>query len=495
MRRMVWPAIGLTATVAFLLGLVAAGSLPGRQGSAWPARPVPAQASPAPAPAATTPRGASVALPDFSAVVASVEAGVVSVRAATRGTGPRPADRAHYPADLGDDGSAAREESGSGFLIDPAGGILTNYHIIKGADRVTVTLSDGRPFKASVTGVDEGLDVALLQIEAQDPLAALPIGKSEALRVGEWVCAIGSPIGYANSVTVGVVSFLDRRVWQWSVDGVIQTDAAMSLGSSGSPLLNAAGQVVGITAAFSSQSANIGFAIPISQVMTVLPQLREWGRVSRGHVNLGLTTVTPELRSALKLGPPRGALVEDVPPDRAADRAGIQTYDVIVAIDGQPIASDVEVMHAVAAKRPGTVASFDVWRDGATRSVPVRLEERPLPAPAAGIQAPGVRSAAAPELGPLGMAVRDLDATTVKNLPVGMAGVRVVDVDPAGPARLARVRLGQVVIAINRRPVRTSAEFEAIAGSFRPGDVAAMLVYEPLLKEYAILSLLLDQRP
>jgi serine protease Do len=229
--------------------------------------------------------------------------------------------------------------------------------------------------------------------------------------------------------------------------------------------------------------------------MAVLPQLREWGRVSRGHVNLGLTTVTPELRSALKLGPSRGALVEDVPPDRAADRAGIQTYDVIVAIDGQPIASDVEVMHAVAAKRPGTVASFDLWRDGATRSVPVRLEERPLPAPAAGIQAPGVRSAAAPELGPLGMAVRDLDATTVKNLPVGMAGVRVVDVDPAGPARLARVRLGQVVIAINRRPVRTSAEFEALAGSFRPGDVAAMLVYEPLLKEYAILSLLLDQRP
>jgi serine protease Do len=405
--------------------------------------------------------------------VASVEAGVVSVRAATRGSGPRPAARGRYPADLGEDASAAREESGSGFLIDPAGSILTNYHIIQRADRVTVTLADGRVFKASITGVDEGLDVALLQIEAQDPLPVVPIGRSEDLRVGEWVCAIGSPIGYANSVTVGVVSFLDRRVSQWSVDGVIQTDAAMSLGSSGSPLLNAAGQVIGITAAFSAVSANIGFAIPISQVMAVLPQLREWGRVSRGHVSLGLTTVTPELRSALHLEPQHGALVEDVPPDRSADRAGIQTYDVIVAVDGTQVSSDAELMHAVA----------------------VRLEERPLPQSPGAVQPPGVRTAAGPELGPLGVAVRDLDATTVKNLPVGMAGVRVVDVDPAGPARLARVRLGQVVIELNRRPVRSAAEFETLAGALKAGDVAAVLVYEPLLKEYAILSILLDQRP
>jgi serine protease Do len=492
---MVWPAIGLTAAVAFMLGLVAAGSLPGRPGTPWSARPSPAAASPAPAPAATAPRGATTALPDFSAVVASVEAGVVSVRAATRGSGPRPAARGRYPADLGEDASAAREESGSGFLIDPAGSILTNYHIIQRADRVTVTLADGRVFKASITGVDEGLDVALLQIEAQDPLPVVPIGRSEDLRVGEWVCAIGSPIGYANSVTVGVVSFLDRRVSQWSVDGVIQTDAAMSLGSSGSPLLNAAGQVIGITAAFSAVSANIGFAIPISQVMAVLPQLREWGRVSRGHVSLGLTTVTPELRSALHLEPQHGALVEDVPPDRSADRAGIQTYDVIVAVDGTQVSSDAELMHAVAGKRPGTVASFEVWRNGTMQTVPVRLEERPLPQSPGAVQPPGVRTAAGPELGPLGVAVRDLDATTVKNLPVGMAGVRVVDVDPAGPARLARVRLGQVVIELNRRPVRSAAEFETLAGALKAGDVAAVLVYEPLLKEYAILSILLDQRP
>lgn len=493
MRRVFWPALGLTAAVAFLLGLVAAGSQPSRFFGAHPARPVMSVAN-APAPVAPAP-GLGVAAPDFSTIVAGAEAAVVSVRAATRGSTDRPSARARYPADLGDDGSGAREESGSGFVIDPAGGILTNEHVVRGADRVTVTLADGRVFKASVTGVDDAIDVALLQIDAQDPLPVVSLGRSEDLRVGEWVCAIGSPIGYANSVTVGVVSFLDRKIAQWSVDGMIQTDAAMSLGSSGSPLLNAAGQVVGITSAIARQSANIGFAIPISQVVAVLPQLREWGRVSRGYLHVGLTTVTPELRSAIHLGPSRGALVEDVPADRAADRAGIQMYDVIVAVDGEPIASDAEVMHVIAARRPGSVARFEIWRDGATRTLPVRLEERPLPASASGsTQSPAVRAAAGQEQGPLGMTVRDLDATTIKNLPIGMAGVRVVDVDAAGPARLARVRLGQVVIEINRHPARTSAEFDSAVGALHPGDVAALLVYDPLSKEYAILSILLDPR-
>jgi serine protease Do len=436
-----------------------------------------------------------VSAPDFSAIVSRAESAVVSVRAATRGSTDRPSAHARYLGEAAEP-PAPREESGSGFVIDPAGGILTNYHVIQGADRISVTLADKRVFKASVVGVDEANDVALLQVDAQDPLPIVAIGRSETLRVGEWVCAIGSPIGYANSVTVGVVSFLDRKVAQWNLDGVIQTDAAMSPGSSGSPLLNSAGQVVGITAAFSAQSANIGFAIPISQVVAVLPEMRERGRVSRGYIDIGLTSLTPELRTALRLEPPRGALVEDVPTDRVADRGGIQTYDVIVAIDGEPVSSDAEALHLIAAKRPGTVARLDVWRDGAARTLSVRLEERPVPpTPGTGAPSPAIRAAASPAQGPLGMTVRELDAATIRSLPPGMSGIRVVDVDAAGPARLAHVRLGQVVIEINRQPVRTTAEFDAVVGALHPGGVAALLVYEPFAKEYAILSILLDQRP
>ncbi len=163
-----------------------------------------------------------------------------------------------------------------------------------------------------------------------------PLGKSESLRVGEWVCAIGNPLGYDHSVTVGVVSFLGRKVFDPSLDALIQTDAAISFGNSGGPLINERGQVVGITTAISAQAANIGFAVPIDQVVAVLPQLRERGRVSRGYIGIGLTNVTPVLQRALKLEPQHGALVEDVSPDTPAEQAGLRTYDVIVAADGHP---------------------------------------------------------------------------------------------------------------------------------------------------------------
>src|SRR5579862_7685479 len=489
MKRLIWPALGLTATVAFLLGIVAAGSrsLPffGHRGPAPSATPAVTPSSAAPAPAH------SIAPPDFAAVAARAEGAVVSIRAATRATADRPSAHVRYPGDPSDDPAAAHEESASGFVIDPAGEILTNEHVIKGADRITVTLSDGRVFRASLVGVDAAIDVALLQIAAQDPLPVIPLGRSEDVRVGEWVCAIGSPIGYANSVTVGVVSSVDRKVGQWSVDGTIQTDAAMSLGSSGSPLLNSAGEVIGITSAISKQSANIGFAIPISQVAAVLPQLREWGHVSHGYVSLGLTSVTPELRSALHLDPQHGALVQDVPADRAAARAGIRPYDVIVSIDGAAIASDSDVLRFVSLKHPGSTVAVQLWRDGSDVTVPVELEERPVAASnAAGANARA--AAAAQEQGPLGLTVRDLDPAAGKQLPSGMTGARVVDVDAAGPARLARVHPGLIVTEVNRQAIHSAAEFDAAVRALRPGDVAALMVYDPSAREYSILPVLLD---
>src|SRR5207249_10963111 len=164
----------------------------------------------------------------------------------------------------------------------------TNHHVIEGADRVTVTLGDGRVFRAAVVGADPAIDVALLQISAQGSLPVAPIGDSDGLRVCEWVCAIGNPLGYVHSVTVGVVSFIGRKLFDASLDDYIQTDAAINFGNSGGPLINARGEVIGINSAISSRASNIGFAVPINQAVAIIPQLKARGRVSRGFVGLVL---------------------------------------------------------------------------------------------------------------------------------------------------------------------------------------------------------------
>ena len=175
-----------------------------------------------------------------------------------------------------------------------------------------MTLGDGRVFKAELVGIDPAIDVALLRIPVTGSVPVAPLGDSDTLRVGEWVCAIGNPLGYVHSVTVGVVSFLGRKLFDPSLDAFIQTDAAISFGNSGGPLINSRGQVVGMTTAISAQASNIGFAIPIAQVVAVLPQLRENGRVARGYIGVVLTDLTPALHRALGLEPERGALVQDV---------------------------------------------------------------------------------------------------------------------------------------------------------------------------------------
>src|SRR5262245_6350612 len=278
MKRYVWTLLAFTSVVSFLLGLVASG--PGNTPVPdLPHRPVSLAGSasaPGTQPVAVTDPMASGSPVDFATVVSRLNVTVVNVDTISRDS--EEGSRFVFPRRWSDE---LREGSGSGFVIDPSGLILTNYHVIDDATRVTVTLRDGRIFKATIVSVDPAIDVALLKVHAKDPLPAAPLGRSDALRVGEWVCAIGNPLGYVHSVTVGVVSFLGRKVFDPSLDALIQTDAAITFGNSGGPLINAHGQVVGITAAISGQAANIGFAVPIDQVVAVLPQMRETGRVTR----------------------------------------------------------------------------------------------------------------------------------------------------------------------------------------------------------------------
>ncbi len=490
--------VGLTAVVAFLLGLVAAGSRSAVESRGLLARPTQAESHPltlSVAPAVVAPVAGSGV--DFSVVAARLNGAVVNIDAASRGS-ERPAASPRFQRDAGDDGAAPREGSGSGFIIDQSGYILTNDHVIDGADRVTVTLGDGRVFRATVVGADPAIDIALLRIPAADGLPVAPLGDSDGLRVGEWVCAIGNPLGYVHSVTVGVVSFLGRKLFDPSLDAFIQTDAAISFGNSGGPLINSLGQVVGITTAISSQSSSIGFAIPISQVKGVLLQLKERGRVSRGYLGVDLTDASPELRKSLRFGAARGALVEDVAADTPADRAGLRVYDLITAVDEMPIRSDDDLIRYISARAPGSVSYLTVWRDGAARRIPVRLTERPLPRSSRphSVDARSVRPAVNQDQAPLGLSVRDLDASMIRrlNIPDAMVGVLITDVDPAGPAHLARVRPGQVLLEINRRRVTSVADFRALVATLRPSDSVALFAYDRLSDRRVIYAVVLDSQ-
>jgi serine protease Do len=492
--------IGLTGVVSFLLGLVVAGTRPPLPVSTFPP---PTEANgdtngAAPLvlsrPTQATPTGPDEVV-DFASVTARVNTAVVNVDTASRGREPSPQVRRYSM----DDADGPREGSGSGFIIDASGFILTNHHVVADADRVTVTLGDGRSFRADVIGVDPAIDVALLKIHAPDALPVAPLGDSASLRVGEWVCAIGNPLGvYVHSVTVGVVSFLGRKLFDPSLDAYIQTDAAISFGNSGGPLINARGQVVGITTAISAQASNIGFAIPINQVVAILPQLRDRGVVSRGYIGIGLTNLTPALRKALNVVPEHGALVQDVQPDTPAEHAGLRPYDVITGADGRTIHSDEELIRYISSRRPGMIAALDIWRDGTMRTADIKLRDRPLPGAMVTRPArdPDVRPAAQ-DATPLGIRVRDIDPAMAGRLrlPETLQGVLITDVDPAGPGRLGQLRTNQVIVEINRHRVPTVADYLAAVSTLRPGDAAAVLVYDRSTASRVICTVVADPEP
>src|SRR5688572_2835434 len=375
-RRFLPVTISLSATVAFLVGLVMAGSMTPAPATSAPTPPVARVAN---RPAVSTPPAGAVS---FADIAERLNPSVVNIDAAAAAE-PRPRRRSPFPGapDLferpqRDQLDTPRRGAGTGFIIDPAGLILTNHHVVEGADRVTVRLTDGRQLRAERIGSDPDTDIALIRIEASPPVPVAPLGDSDSLRVGEWVLAIGNPLAYEHTVTVGVVSFIGRKLFDRSLDRYIQTDAAINFGNSGGPLINARGEVIGINSAISSRAANIGFAVPINQARDILPQLRETGRVARGYIGVSLEDVDADLRSSLGLRSQSGALVEDVRANSPGARAGIRTYDVIVAVDGKPIADHDAVIRVISARKPGTVATLQVMRDGRSMNIPVKLAER-----------------------------------------------------------------------------------------------------------------------
>jgi serine protease Do len=492
MRRFTILTVALVAMVAFLVGLIIAGEFTPGPVVSTAARPVP---PPGTAPAGR-PGGPGVV--NFADIAERINAAVVNVEATSSKTRDQRSRR--FPEDLDGqrDFDGPRQGSGSGFLIDREGFILTNFHVIDGAQRIAVTLADGRTYRGEVVGTDPAIDVALLRIPGAEDLPAAPLGNSDALRVGEWVCAIGNPLGYVHSVTVGVVSFIGRKLFDASLDDYIQTDAAINFGNSGGPLINSAGEVIGINSAISSRASNIGFAVPINQAKAILEQLKTRGRVSRGFMGVGLTDVTPALRRSLSLSVEHGAMVQDVNAASPAERAGLRAYDVIVEVDGQRVITNEELIRDISARQPGTVVRLGVMRDGNRQNLTVKLGERPARSEDADSDAVGNRPRP-PQMDPpvdpaLGIVVRELDRTFVGRLeiPQSVQGVVISRVDPTGPGFQAVLRRGFVIMEINRRPVRSVAEYERQVAGARRGDVLTFYVYDPTIAQRSLVTVTVE---
>jgi len=370
---------------------------------------------------------------------------------------------------------------GSGFVIDNQGYILTNRHVIDDADEIGVTLASGKTYDAKLVGKDARTDVALLKIEAKEPLTVVPLGDSDRSEVGDWVMAIGNPFGLGgNSVTVGVVSFKGRSLTLGQPGtGVemLQTDAAINPGNSGGPLLNTRGEVIGINTLIITQgiqqSAGVGFAVPINVAKEILPQLREKGKVVRGWLGVQITPVDEVAASSYGLPEAKGAIVNDVTSGSPADKAGLKPEDVILGVDGRRVEDNADLSGYIASKPPGATVELRVFRNGAEKRISVLLGTFPDETVQA---ASGGDSEERPAAG---MTLRNLTPEMADHLelPEGVRGVVITDVEPGEPAERAGLRQGDVVVSVNSVPVPDTEAFSKALDEAKPNGVARLRIW------------------
>lgn len=340
-----------------------------------------------------------------------------------------------------------QQGSGSGVIISPDGFIVTNDHVIDGADTVTVTLADQQEFEAKVVGRDPKTDLAVLKIEVKQALPAAELGDSDQLNVGDWVVAIGNPFGLNHTVTSGIVSAKGRVIGAGPYDDFIQTDASINPGNSGGPLFDLNGKIVGINTAIIPQGQGIGFAIPVNITKTLLPQLMETGTVTRGYLGVNIQSLTPDLAQALNLDTRKGALVSDVIPDSPADDAGLQRGDVIITFNGEAIDDSRDLAATVAGTPVGGTTEVLVLRNGQQKTLPLTIGTLPSQGVAASEDSQANQ-------GQWGLQLQNLTPEMARSLGLSDGqGVRVVAVRPGSPAAEAGLRPGDIMLQVNRRAV------------------------------------------
>ncbi len=363
---------------------------------------------------------------------------------------------------------------GSGFIFDRDGYIITNNHVVEGADKIKVKLLDGREFKATIKGRDPMTDLALIKIESGNhDLPVLTLGDSNAMQVGDWVLAVGNPFGLSHTVTQGIISAKGRVIGAGPYDDFIQTDASINPGNSGGPLVNLNGEVVGINSAIVATGQGIGFAIPSSMAKIIIPQLKEKGSVVRGMLGVQIQMVTPELAKSFGLKEPMGALVAEVNPGSPAAKAGIQRGDVIVEFNGTPIKEMHELPRLVAGTPPGKTATVKVLRNGKEKDFSVTITEmKPEMMSQSGEQEEGES-----EKSSLGMTVQELTPLLARNLQLKQtSGVVVVQVEQGTPAGDAGIHPGDVIEEVNGFPVKNMKDYNSQLANQKPGSSLRFLV-------------------
>jgi len=374
-------------------------------------------------------------------------------------------------------GGGQRVSMGSGFIISADGYVLTNNHVVDGADSITVRLSDRRELDAKVVGTDAQYDIALLKLSASN-LPVVSLGDSKSLKPGQWVVAIGSPFGFDHSVTAGIVSAVGRNFGGADQQYVpfIQTDVPINRGNSGGPLFNLGGQVVGINSQIFSNTGGfmgVSFAIPIDIALNAVDQIKTTGRVSRGMIGVQIQNVDRENAKALGLPRIGGALVNKVTPGAGADKAGVLVGDVILSFDGRDVATSADLPPLVGSTKPGTKANLVVYRDGKTMTLPVTVSE--LPAEKAVLASTGRTEPAAPT-NALGVVVDDLTADQRKQLGLETQDGVVVTHISGGAARRAALAPGDVILMVGRKAIKSVGEFNTAVKDVKPGDSVMLLV-------------------
>lgn len=372
---------------------------------------------------------------------------------------------------------------GSGFIISQDGYILTNDHVVDGADEIKVKLSDGREFTGEIRGLDPKLDLALIKIDAGEDLPVARLGDSEEIKVGEWVMAIGNPFGLEQTVTVGIVSAKGRVIGAGPYDDFIQTDASINPGNSGGPLFNMQGEVIGINTAIVAQGQGIGFAIPVNMAKQIIPQLRDEGRVTRGWLGVTVQALNKELAESFDLDTTHGALVNEVIKDSPADKAGLKRGDIIVEYDGKQVDELNDLPRLVAATPIDETVKVKVFRDGKERTIKVkigRLDDGEV-ALAADDEETG---------GALGLTVANVTPELAERYSLESdQGILITKIDPEGPAAEANLRVGDLVVEADGKEVGSVKEFEELVGKMKSGKVLRLLIQRRATLLYTTVTL------
>jgi Do/DeqQ family serine protease len=498
-----------TLTIASFFSIAMAATLLGALYTSQVRRPVSAEASTAAAAAQVRPGTAIAGLETFRDIARAVNPGVVNIntsktvrlpRGRTPFFGDDMMDQFFGPAPEREEGDKperrqTRTSLGSGFVIDKDGYILTNRHVVEGADQIDVAFPDGKRYEAKVVGQDARTDVALVKIDPAGTLTPVPLGDSDKAEVGEWVMAVGNPFGLpggGNSVTVGVVSFVGRDMRledprRGTSIEMIQTDAAINPGNSGGPLINTRGEVIGINTMIvtggSQASAGVGFSVPINVAKEILSQLREKGKVTRGWLGVTIGAMSEDLAATYGLSEAAGAVVNSVTAGSPADKAGLQPEDVVLRADDHVIRDNSDLSRYISSRAPGTTVKLELLRGKDRKSVSVSL----------GTFQDEAEESAASKTGraSLGMTLRETSPAIAERLelPRGVKGVLIEDVEAGSAAENAQVVRGDVIVSVNGQGIEGLDAFDRAIDAARPSGRARLRVYNGQIQGYRVVVL------